>query len=107
MNTENNTNTVNQTNNDVETLTSTAHTIFDAINNIASTMNDKDRMRVEDLAKKVSKTVSMDVKDVLGFINLFGKKSTVAHITRGANGGFVKGQKPVKMVKSGKKTKSA
>ena len=92
-------------NNDVETMTARANTIFNAINTIVGEMADQDRMRVEDLAKKVSKTVSLDIKEVLGYVNDFGKKASVGYITRGANGGYVKGQRPVKTVKAGKKSK--
>lgn len=104
MNTDN-TNNVS-TSNDVEIMTATAQTIFNTINSITNDMKDGERMTVEELANKVSKTVSMDVKVVLGFINFFALNSNASYITRGAHGGYVKGQKPVKVVKAGKKSKS-
>jgi hypothetical protein len=43
--------------------------------------------------------LGQDPKEVLAFVNYFAHKTDIAYVTRGKNGGVVKGTKPVKVVK--------
>ena len=49
--------------------------------------------------------LARDPKDVLGFVNHFAHDTTLAYVTRGKNGGIIRGTKPVKVVKAAKKAK--
>jgi hypothetical protein len=100
-----NTNNNNNTNNDVEIMSQRANAIFTAINSVVSTMQDRENIPVGDLAKKVSKIVSLDVKEVMGYVQSFGKNTKGGYIDRGAHGGYIRGTKSVKTIKAGKKTK--
>lgn len=102
MDTQNNTS--NTVSNDVNNMMTRATNIFNAIETVVSTMSERQNIRVEDLAKKVSKIVDVDVKAVIGYVNDFGKNTSGGYIDRGAHGGYIRGTKPVKTIKAGKKS---
>lgn len=81
----------------------TVDRIFEATASTLSTMNDGERIQLKELAQTVGLAVAMEPKHVLGFVNHFVHNSDVAYVTRGKNGGVIKGvksAKPAKTVKS-------
>jgi hypothetical protein len=63
-------------------------------------MQDGQRIQIKDLAKDVGLALALDPKKVLGFVNHFAQNNPgTVYVTRGKNGGIIKGVKPVKVVK--------
>ena len=69
------------------------------------TMTEGDRIQIKQLAQTVGLAVAKDPKDVLGFVNHFAHHTSLAYVTRGKNGGIIKGVRPVRVVKPAKKVK--
>jgi hypothetical protein len=91
---------------DVEAMVAEAKEAFWAAQNIIDGMKDGERIQIKDLAKDVGLALAMDPKKVLGFVNHFAHNTTIAYVTRGKNGGIVKGVRPAKVVKTPKKVKT-
>lgn len=89
---------------DVERMTAFSKQVYEAAELALAGMKDGERMQIKDLAQTVGQTLSEDAKKVLGLVNLFVHDTSLAYVTRGKNGGIIKGTKPVKVVKPGKKT---
>jgi hypothetical protein len=89
--------------NDIQTMTETAKSIFEATGAIIDKMQDGDRKQIQELADEVGSAVSMESKKVLGFVSHFIHNSSVVYVSRGKNGGIIKGIRPAKVVKAGKK----
>lgn len=70
-------------------------------------MNDGDRVQINSLVETVAGAVSKDVKFVTPFVHHMIHNTNIAYVSRGKNGGVVKGTKPAKIVKAGKKTKKS
>ncbi len=83
----------------VESMLKEIEVILNATHEVVSSMNDGDRMQIQKLAQTVSQTVAMDPKFVLNFVNHYAHTTDVAYVTRGKNGGLVKGVKQAKVVK--------
>jgi len=62
-------------------------------------MNDGERIQIKELAKTVGLMVAMEPKSVLHFVNHYVHNTELAYVTRGKNGGVIKGQKVVKPAK--------
>jgi hypothetical protein len=90
---------------DIEAMTATAREAFLTAQAVIDAMSDGERIQIKDLAKKVGQALSEDPKDVLGFVSHFAHNTSVAYVTRGKNGGVVKGTRPVKVIKAPKKVK--
>ena len=90
----------------IESQLKTIETVLEAAARVIGQMNDGDRMQVKKLAEEVAASVGMDTKHVLGFVNHFAHNTDIAYVTRGKNGGIVKGVKVVKAPKAPKKAKS-
>jgi len=93
------------TNTDIERMTAFSKRVFEAAQDAIETMQDGDRIQIKQLAQSVGLAVAKDPKDVLGFVNHFAHHTSLAYVTRGKNGGVIKGIKPVKVVKAAKKPK--
>ncbi len=91
---------------DIETMTATAKRAFEAAQQVVDGMKDRERIQIKDLAKDVGLAMALDPKQVLGFVNHFAHHTSDAYVTRGKNGGLIKGVKPVKVLKV-KKVKAA
>lgn len=76
----------------------TVQNIFEATNSVISNMNDGDRIQLKELAQTVGMAVAMEPKHVLSFVNYFVHNSDIVYVTRGKNGGVVKGNKVSKIV---------
>ncbi len=94
------------TNPNVQSMTETADRIFEAANTIVEGMLPGSRKEIKKLAVEVGAAVGMEPKEVLGFVNHFAHKTDIAYVTRGKNGGLIKGVRPVRVVKP-KKVKKA
>jgi len=88
---------------EIETRLTEARQAYEATQHILDGMKDGERVQIKDLAKDVGLALALDPKEVLGFVNHFVHKTTIAYVTRGKNGGVIKGTKPVKVVKPAKK----
>jgi hypothetical protein len=95
------------TNTDIQSMTETAKGIFEAANAVIVKMQDGERKQIKELAVDVGALVGMEPKRVLGFVNHFAHHTTIAYVTRGKNGGIIKGVKPVKVVKAKRAKKVA
>ena len=93
------------THTDIENNTAFAKQVFEAAHHAIETMADGERIQIKQLAQVVGLAVAQDPKDVLGFVNRFAHNTSLAYVTRGKNGGIIKGVKPVKVVKPAKKAK--
>jgi hypothetical protein len=94
------------TNNDIERMTSFSKQVFEAAQQTIESMQDSERMQIKQLAQVVGLAVAKDPKDVLGFVNHFAHATSLAYVTRGKNGGIIKGIKPVRVIKVSKKQKT-
>jgi len=87
---------------DIETMTATSRRAYEAAQHVLDSMRDGERIQIKDLAKDVGLALAMDPKKVLGFVHHFAHHTSVAYVTRGKNGGIIKGIKPVKVKKAKK-----
>jgi hypothetical protein len=83
----------------------TVERIFTAAYTIVEALQPGERIQVKDLSQSVGLAVAMDPKVVMGFVNHFAHNTDLAYVTRGKNGGIVRGTRPAKVVKVSKKTK--
>lgn len=95
----------NDTDADIEIMVTFSRQIFEAAQNALATMQDGERIQIKQLAQTVSTALGRDTKDIVGFVNHFAHHTSLAYVTRGKNGGLVKGTKPVRVAKVGKKQK--
>jgi|SRR5277367_4305834 hypothetical protein len=91
---------------DIERMTAFSKQVFEAAEHVIETMRDGERIQIKQLAQTVGLALAKDPKNVLGFVNHFAHDTTLAYVTRGKNGGIIKGTKPVKVVKVSKKVKT-
>jgi hypothetical protein len=87
---------------DIEDMVVTSRKAYEAAQHVINSMKDGDRIQIKDLAKDVGLALALDPKKVLGFVNHFAHNSHTAYVTRGKNGGIIKGVRPVKVVKPAK-----
>lgn len=87
-------------------MVETAESIFEAANTIVSAMAVGTRKQIKELAVEVGAAVNMEPKRVLGFVNHFAHHTDIAYVTRGKNGGIIRGTRPSKDAKV-KKSKKA
>ena len=92
---------------DVELATNFSQRVYETAKDTIQAMQDGQRMQIKELAKVVGSALSEDPKVVLGFVNYFAHRTPLAYVTRGKNGGIIRGTKPVKVIKAGKKQKKA
>ena len=90
---------------DIKEMLATIEPVLETAHQIVSKLNDGERIQIKKLAQDVGNTLSLDPKEILGFVNHFAHNTKIAYVTRGKNGGVVKGVRPAKVVKAGKKSK--
>lgn len=84
----------------IESQIETIKPVLEAAYTVVSQMTDGDRMQIKKLAEQVGVAVGMEPKHVLGFVNHFAHNCDgLAYVTRGKNGGIIKGAKVVKPAK--------
>lgn len=96
----------NDTDIDIELMVTFSRQVFEAAQRTIEAMPDGARIQIKDLAKSVGQALSTEPKEVLGFVNHFVHRTKIAYVTRGKNGGIVKGTRPAKVVKAPKKAKA-
>ncbi len=94
------------TDTNVQSMTKEVEKIFEATNTVVSGMNDGEHKTIVELSTDVGTALSLEPKKVLGFVSFYAHHTDIAYVARGKNGGLVKGTRPVKVVKAGKKNKS-
>lgn len=90
---------------DVERMTAFSKQCYEAAEHAIEGMQDGERIQIKELAQVVGLAVAKDPKLVLGFVQHFAHDTTLAYVTRGKNGGIIKGTKPAKVVKASKRQK--
>lgn len=90
---------------DVERITAFSKQVYEAAETAVAAMQDGERMQIKQLAQAVGSALSEDPKKVLGLVNLYAHDTSLAYVTRGKNGGIIKGLKPAKVVKPSKRQK--
>jgi hypothetical protein len=83
-------------NNNIKSMLETVERVFTAAQLVIDGMGDGDRVQIKELAQKVALSVSMEPKNVLGFVHHFAHNTDTAYVTRGKHGGIIKGTRPVK-----------
>lgn len=90
----------------VQRMTEEADNAFNAAHRIVEAMADGSRKQIKELTVEVANALGKEPKKVSGFVNHFVHETDIAYVTRGKNGGLIKGTRPAKVVKP-KKTKKA
>lgn len=91
----------------MKTMLEGVEVIFKATHKVLGAMNDGERIQITELARVVGSVVSQEPKNVLHFVNYFVHNTDLAYVTRGKNGGVIKGKKPVKLDKKAVSVTSA
>jgi hypothetical protein len=81
----------------IQSMLETAERIFVATHQVLSAVADGGRIQIKELAKTVGLMIGMEPKLVLNFVNHYVHHTDIAYVTRGKNGGVIKGQKPIKI----------
>ena len=84
---------------DVEEMLLDVKRILEATHDTITDMVDGQRVQIKDLAQTVGLVVAKSPKEVLGFVSHFAHKTKIAYVSRGKNGGVIKGVKPAKINK--------
>lgn len=84
----------------IETVTS----VFNSIETRLENMPDKGRVQIKELTKAVSTELKLDPKDILGFVTYFARNTDQGYVSRGKNGGLIKGTRPTKPTPSANKS---
>jgi hypothetical protein len=85
-------------NKSVTAMLETVGRVFEATFHSVDSMNNGERIQLKELAQTVGLAVAMDPKDVLGFVNYYVHNSDIVYVSRGKNGGVIKGTKNVKSI---------
>lgn len=80
--------------------------VFQATHIALDAMADGSRIQLKQLVKEVAVSTKLDPKKVFHFVNHFVHASELVYVTRGKNGGIVKGEKPAKVDKPVKTKKT-
>lgn len=83
----------------------TVQQVFNAAQAAIESMAVGERIQIKELAQTVGLAVAMEPKHVLGFVNHFAHHTDIAYVTRGKNGGVIRGTRPAPSAKSAKKSK--
>lgn len=92
------------TNTDVQEMLVDIQRVLEAAHTVIESMQLGERKQIKTLAQDVGAIVGKEPKEVLGYVNDFAHHTKIAYVTRGKNGGIIRGVKPVKVVKPAKKT---
>jgi hypothetical protein len=90
---------------DVIAATALAQETFENTQSIIDGMADGERIQIKDLVSAVAKKMVLPIKEVVEFVSWFAHHIDSAYVTRGKNGGLIKGARIVKPVKVSKKQK--
>ena len=76
--------------------------VLEATHTIVESMRAGERRQIKKLAEDVGVLLGKDPKEVLSYVNDYAHRTQVAYVSRGKNGGLVKGTRPAKVVKAKK-----
>lgn len=93
-------------NENIQSQLEVVQNILEASYTAVNEMKDGERMQIKHLAEVVGLALAMSPKDVLVYVNSYAHNTNIAYVSRGKNGGIVKGQKADKPVKKAKKADS-
>ena len=88
----------------IQSQLETVERIFEAAHTTVNDMKDGERMQIKHLAEVVGLVLAVPPKEVLAFVNSFAHHTDIAFVTRGKNGGIIRGQKVAKPAKKTKKS---
>ncbi len=91
---------------EVDSMLEEIGNVLKATESNLESLNKGERIQIKDLATAVGLATAKDPKNVIDFVNHFVHNTALAYVTRGKNGGIIKGSKPAKVIKAGKKTDS-
>lgn len=77
----------------VNSMIQNVSSIFNTIGTVVDGMADGNRMQLKELAQAVSDKSGSNPQDVLTFVTYFARNTDLGYVSRGKNGGFIKGQK--------------
>lgn len=83
----------------VDKMMETIKTVLNATQAVVDSIDTGNRKQVKDIAEAVALSLQMDPKKVLAYVNDFVHETDQGYVSRGKNGGFIKGTRPVKVVK--------
>ena len=73
----------------ISSVLSTAESTF-------SGMPEKGRIQLKELAQTVAAATGIEVKDALTFVTYFARNTDLGYVSRGKNGGLIRGSRPIK-----------
>lgn len=79
-----------------KSMIETVSSIFNSADSKLAAMPDKARIQLKELAQSIANELSLDPKDVLGFVTYFARNTDSGYVSRGKNGGLIKGTRPAK-----------
>jgi hypothetical protein len=91
-------------NNEVKEMLSDVEKVLTATSKAVSAMSDGDRMSLKNLTNQVATELGREPTKVVGLVTMFAHNTKLAHVSRGAEGGVIRGQRVVKPAKVSKKT---
>jgi len=79
-----------------KSMIETVSNIFNAADAKLAGMANKDRIQLKEMAQSIANDLRLDPKDVLGFVTYFARNTDAGYVSRGKNGGLIKGSRPAK-----------
>jgi hypothetical protein len=89
---------------EVKEMLSDVERVLTATSKAVSAMSDGARMSLKNLTNQVATELGREPSKVVGLVTLFAHNTKLAHVSRGAEGGVIRGQKVTKPVKVSKKS---
>lgn len=86
---------------ELETMLQEITSVLKATETNIENMNVGERIQMKDLAVAVGLAVAKEPKEVINFVNHFVHNTNLAYVSRGKNGGIIRGVKLAKVVKLG------
>jgi len=83
-------------NQEVTSLIKNIEIVFSATETNLQAMSVGERIQMKDLTAAVGLAVAKDPKDILPFVSYFVHNTSLAYVSRGKNGGIIRGAKSVK-----------
>jgi len=81
----------------------TVSSVFSTAESIVSAMPEKSRIQLKELAQSVASSTGMEPNEVLTFVTFFARNTDLGYVSRGKNGGLIRGKRPLKSPPPGSK----
>ena len=79
-----------------KSMIETVSSVFSSAETTFSGMPEKSRIQLKELAQTVASATGIEVKDALTFVTYFARNTDLGYVSRGKNGGLIRGSRPVK-----------